>query len=270
LEEGWRYQRLWGMGIASADINGDGLPEYMVTSMADQRLQFLSNGAEKPNYKDAPFAMGTSAHRPFAGGDTRPSTGWHTQFEDVNNDGRYDLFIAKGNVDAMPDFAAKDPSNLLLQNAAGSFVEAANKANILNYERARGAAVADFNMDGKLDVLIVNRKANVRVWRNDSKQLGNWMGFKLIQQGANHDGVGAWIEIKAGGAVQRREVTVGGGHVSGFSGFWHFGLAGMEDAQVRVLWPGGGTDGWVPLKANGFYVLEKGQPARQWLPGKPL
>ncbi len=269
-EEGWRYQRMWGMGIASADINSDGLPEYMVTSMADQRLQFLSDGAGKPNYKDAPFALGTSAHRPFAGGDTRPSTGWHTQFEDVNNDGLYDLFIAKGNVDSMPDFAAKDPSNVLLQNSIGSFVEAADKANLLNYGRARGAAVADFNLDGKLDVLIVNRKENARMWRNDSQKLGNWLGLKLSQQGANRDGIGAWIEVKTGGKVQRREITVGGGHVSGITGFWHFGLGNATETQARVIWPGDKASEWVSVKANGFYVLGKNQPPRQWRPGKRL
>lgn len=107
LEEGWKYQRFWGMGIASADLKMNGYPAYFVTSMADQRLQFLADDPTRPTYKDAPFSMGTSAHRPFIGGDERPSTGWHAQFEDVNNDGLYDLFIAKGNVEKMPDFAER-------------------------------------------------------------------------------------------------------------------------------------------------------------------
>src|SRR5665213_4503913 len=110
--EGWKFIRLWGMGIASADINDSGYPSYFLSSMADQRMQMLANGATKPAYKESQFEMGTTAHRPYTGGDERPSTGWHTQFEDVNNDGRYDLFIAKGNVDKMPDFAMKDPNNL--------------------------------------------------------------------------------------------------------------------------------------------------------------
>jgi hypothetical protein len=84
--------------------------------------------------------LGTSAHRPFTGGDIRPSTGWHAQLEDVNNDGRYDLFIAKGNIDRMLDFAMKDPSNLLLQNEDGKFEEVGDKANMLNFDEARGAS----------------------------------------------------------------------------------------------------------------------------------
>jgi hypothetical protein len=269
-KEGWKFQRFWGMGIAGADLNDDGYPEYMVTSMADQRLQFLSDGPAKPTYKDAPYKMGATAHRPFAGGDTRPSTGWHTQFEDVNNDGRFDLFIAKGNVDVMPDFAMKDPSNVLLQNADGSFFDVAEAAGLLNYGRGRGAAIADLNLDGKLDAVIVNRNENLRVWRNDSKKLGNWIGLKLAQDESNRDGIGAWIEVKSGGKVQRREITVGGGHVSGLAGFWHFGLAENVEAQVRVIWPGGLAGEWQAVKGNALHVLERDKPARLWVPGKPL
>ena len=76
------------------------------------------------------FARGVTAHRPYVGDDLKPSTGWHTQFEDVNNDGLVDLFIAKGNVWEMPDFAMKDPNNLLLQAADGKFQEAGDAAGV--------------------------------------------------------------------------------------------------------------------------------------------
>jgi enediyne biosynthesis protein E4 len=260
-QEGWKFQRFWGMGIAGADLNGDGLQEYMVTSMADQRLQVLANGAEKPTYKDVPFATGTTAHKPFAGGDTRPSTGWHTQFEDVNNDGLYDLFIVKGNVERMPDFAMKDPSNLLLQGAKGSFVEGAEKAGLLNFGLGRGGAIADLNRDGKLDAVILNRRENVRLWRNVSEDGGNWIAIKPQFEGANRDAVGGWIEVKTGDKLQRRELTVGGGHVSGISGYWHFGLASSADAQVRVIWPGGVESEWQTLSANQHYTFFKGKKA---------
>jgi len=257
LADGWKFQRFWGMGIASADITGSGYPAIFTTSMADQRLQFLGGDAQHPTYKDAPFAMGTSAHRPFAGGDTRPSTGWHAQFEDVNNDGRYDLFIAKGNVDKMPDFAQKDPSNLLLQDADGTFVEAADKSGLLNFGEARGAAVADFNLSGKLSVLIVNRHENVKLWQNVSTALGHWLELRLQQDGPNRDAIGAWIEVKLGDKVMRREITSGGGHVSGQNGFWHFGLAAQTETQVRVIWPEGTTGEWQDVKADKLYLISK-------------
>ena len=54
-----------------------------------------------------------------------PSTAWHPEFQDVNNDGFVDLFVTKGNVEAQPDYATRDPNNLLLGTADGTFVEAA-------------------------------------------------------------------------------------------------------------------------------------------------
>jgi enediyne biosynthesis protein E4 len=264
-EEGWKFQRFWGMGIAGADLNGDGLQEYMVTSMADQRLQFLSDGAASPNYRDAPFSMGASAHRPFTGGDPRPSTGWHTQFEDVNNDGRVDLFIVKGNVDSMPDFASKDPSNLLLQDAKGDFIEGAEKAGLLNFERGRGGALVDLNLDGKLDVIIVNRKTNARLWRNVSTDIGNWIGIIPQADNFNRNAVGGWIEIKTGDKTQRREVTIGGGHVSGLNGPVHFGLDSNTKALVRVVWPDGTESAWQPLSANRNYRYFKSKAAEPYL-----
>ncbi|MEO5614692.1 MAG: VCBS repeat-containing protein, partial [Cypionkella sp.] len=148
-KEGWKRLRLWGMGITSYDLNFDGYPEYFVTSMADNKLQTLAEipaeGASKATFKDVAFAKHASAQRPYTGDDLNPSTGWHAQFEDVNNDGLADMFIAKGNVDAMPDFALKDPNNLLLQRADGTFEESGDRAGVAATGLARGAALADFN-----------------------------------------------------------------------------------------------------------------------------
>jgi hypothetical protein len=127
-EDGWRRLQIWGMGIASYDLTGDGYPEYYLTSMADNKLQALQDGASRPAYADVAFRRGATAHRPYTGGDIHPSTGWHAQFEDMNNDGLADLFVAKGNVAEMPDFAMKDPNNLLLGLSDGGFEEAGDRA----------------------------------------------------------------------------------------------------------------------------------------------
>ncbi len=78
------------MGIAARDLNGDGLPEVFLTSMGDQRLQALAE-RDRPAFQHVPYARGTTAHRPYTGGDGRPSTGWHVAFGDVQNDGRDDI-----------------------------------------------------------------------------------------------------------------------------------------------------------------------------------
>ena len=267
-DEGWKPLKIWGMGIASYDLDFDGYPEYYLTSMADQKLQTLAavdpGGHPQADFKEAAWPRGLTAHRPFMGADLRPSTGWHAQFEDVNNDGLVDLFIAKGNVDRMPDFAARDPNNLLLQGADGKFAEAADKAGVASTATSRGAALVDFNLDGKLDLVVVNRRESAQVWRNVSDDLGHWVQVALRQPGANRDAIGAWIELKLGDRILRREITSGGGHASGSIGWRHFGLGGAAQAGIRVIWPDGVSGDWQKIDAGQFYVLDRDEPASQW------
>lgn len=272
MQDGWRYLRIWGMGLAGHDLDGDGFQEYFLTSMADNKLQTLSSppkdgSTPRPDYKDIAWDKGVTAHRPFAGDDLKPSTAWHTEFQDVNNDGRVDLFIAKGNVSEMPDFALKDPNNLLVQGADGKFLEMADKAGVASTRVSRGGALADFNLDGLVDLLVVNRWENAQLWRNTTEQAGNWLALRLSQPGANVNAVGAWIEVTTLQGVQRREITSGGGHVSGQSGWVHFGLGTSETAAVRVRWPDSGWSEAFALTANHFAILEKAAPApRLWQP----
>ena len=266
--EGWKFLRIWGMGIASYDLNGDGYPAYFVTSMADNKLQTLASlpagGAPQPAYKDEAYARGVTAHRPYAGGDPRPSTAWHAQFEDFSNSGLVGLFVTKGNVDKMPDFAMKDPNDLLLQTPDGKFHEAGEAAGLLSFGTARGAVIADFNLSGLLDIVVANRWAPAQLWRNVSANAGHWLEFKLQQPGPNREAIGAWLEVRCEGKVMRREITIGGGHASGQSGWRHFGLGDVTQAEVRVIWPDGAAGDWQPVKGDNLYVLERDKLAQLW------
>jgi hypothetical protein len=86
--------------VATYDVNGDGCPGYFITSQGDDKLQVLTSGPDQPAYRDIAGRRGVTAARPFTGGDILPSTAWHSDFQDVNNDGFVDLFISKGNVSA--------------------------------------------------------------------------------------------------------------------------------------------------------------------------
>jgi len=268
--EGWKALKIWGMGIASYDLTGDGYPDYFLSSMADNKLQTLTNTSSegplklKPDYKDVAFAKNVIAQHPYTGGDVRPSTAWHAQFEDVNNDGLVDLFITKGNVSDMPDFAAADPNDLLLQDSDGKFHEVGDKAGIASMAGARGAALADFNLDGLPDLVVVNRGHPAQIWRNVTENAGHWLEVRLRQDGANRDAIGSWLEVRRGPHVMRREITVGGGHASGQLGWWHFGLADATEAEVRVIWPDGTDGDWQHVDSNNFYILERGKPAQLW------
>ncbi|MBL4666921.1 MAG: CRTAC1 family protein [Sneathiella sp.] len=254
--DGWNNHSIWGMGIASRDITGDGISEVYLTSMGDQKLQFLGPNGQ-PNFKNARFEVGVTAQRPYVGGDGRPSTGWHAEFGDMDNNGRDDLFVTKGNVDQMPDAAMSDPNNLLMGQSNGRFKEFGLEAGIASFHRARGAAVVDLNLDGRLDIVVVNRRANVEILENTSKDTGSFLSLQIVQKQKNINAVGAWIEVKAGERVWHREITVGGGHASGQAGFHHFGVGKAIKAQIRVIWPTGEESSWSEVGVNQHLKVEK-------------
>ena len=233
--DGWKPLQIWGMGIASQDLTGDGNPEVFITSQGDNKLQTLADGVSQPTYKDIALERGVTAQRPFVGGDVLPSTAWHPEFEDVNNDGLVDLFVTKGNVEAQPDYATRDPSNLLLGQADGTFTDAAEQAGIVSFNRARGAALVDLNLDGMLDLVVVNRTQNATVWRNVGhgdaprpEPMGHWIEVRLRQPAPNVDAIGAWVDVRIGDRTVVREVTVGGGHAGGKIGWIHTGLGNAD------------------------------------------
>ncbi len=235
-DDGWNNVSLWGMGIASRDLTGDGRDEVMLTSMGDQLMQLA-----KPDgtYQSAPFSIGTYAQRPHTGDDGRPSTGWHAEFGDVDNDGRADLFIAKGNVDQMPGLAMQDPNNLLMQNEDGTFREAALTAGIATTDRSRGAALADFDNDGRLDLVVMNRRARMELYRNITPGTGNWLRVALSQTRTNNRAIGATVIVRYGDNIQVQQNVVGGGHAGGSALPLHFGLGDADNAIITVRWPDG-------------------------------
>ena len=273
-QDGWRRLVIWGMGIAGYDLTGDGRPEVYVTSQGDNKLQTLANASGRPTYEDIAIGRGVTATRPYTGGDSLPSTAWHPEFQDVNDDGYVDLFVSKGNVEAQPDFASKDPSNLLLGRADGTFVEAGTEAGIASFVSGRGAAVVDLNLDGMLDLVQVNRRVNVSLYRNvgagsaeSPRPMGHWVGVRLEQEGPNRDAIGSWIDVRFGDRTAEREVTIGGGHASGELGWIHFGLGDADGAQIRIQWPDGTAGRWMNVGADRFVTIRRGSPRLEtWTP----
>lgn len=274
-DDGWQKLTIWGMGIAEADINGDGIPEYALTSMGDTKIQMLDRDADgAPAYIDIAWERGATAHRPYMGDDLKPSTGWHAEFSDLNNDGILDLFIAKGNVEEMSDFTAYDPDNMLLGQYDGKFKEVGEKAGIGLKTRGRGAAIVDLNMDGMLDLIVINRKAPASLFRNlggdapnGPRLMGNWVQIELQQDGPNPNAVGATISIKSGNNNRIRKINIGGGHASGSLGFVHAGLGVAERAGIRVKWPDGSWSSTYRVFANQFVVIKKDDNIpKYWFP----
>ena len=159
----------------------------------------------------------------------------------------------------------------------GTFTDAAEAAGIIDYDRGRGAALADFNLDGQLDLVEMFYGAPAKLWRNvgtgsaaQPAPMGHWLGVRLSEASPNKDAIGAWIEVQAGGKTLRRELNVGGGHASGELGWIHFGLGAATDVQIRVKWPDGTVGPWMPAPADSFAVVTKGANAvTHWQPSAP-
>jgi hypothetical protein len=273
--EGWAKVQVQGMGIASYDLTGDGLPEIYLTSEDDSKLQTLADGASKPTYTNIGLDRGVNVTQPFTGPDMHlGSTAWQPIFDDVNNDGYIDLFVSKGNVRGQLDHAMQDPSNLLLGQPDGTFREAADTAGIVTFDKGRGAALADFNLDGRLDLVLVKYGAPVQIWRNDGPVTGagsaaaaaHWLELRVTEPGPNVDAIGAVLEVQAGGITARRELTIGGGHASGELGWIHVGIGTATSAQVRVHWADGETGPWLTVAADGFDLLDRSAGVQPWQP----
>ena len=265
--EGWRPLQVWGMGLASRDLTGDGLPEVFITSQGDNKLQSLDAGPAAPTYSDIALRRGVTAQRPYVGGDVLPSTAWHPEFEDVNNDGFVDLFVTKGNVEGQTDHAMRDPNNLLIGQPDGTFVEGAEAAGIVGFERSRGASLVDLDLDGLLDLVVANRETAASLWRNvgsgdasETTPMGHWLAVELQQPTPNVDAIGAWLELRTHSGTTVREVTIGGGHVGGKSGWIHAGLGDADTAELRVTWPDGEVGEWITVDADQFATVVRGDP----------
>ncbi|MEQ1523280.1 MAG: VCBS repeat-containing protein, partial [Aestuariivirga sp.] len=274
-KDGWQRVVIWGMGIGEADLNGDAIPEYALTSMGDTKLQMLDEDADgAPVYRDIAFERGATAHRPYTGKDLKPSTGWHAEFADFNNDSLADLFIAKGNVEAMGDFTAFDPDNLLLGQWDGRFAEAGSQAGLALATKGRGALITDFNLDGQLDLVVVNRGQPASVFRNlgtridgKARPMGNFLTIELRQDGPNRNAIGAMVNVKIGTRTFNQWVSVGGGHASGHAGWLHVGLNNSERAEIRVEWPDGDWSHPYRVFANQFVIIDRKKPtADYWYP----
>ncbi len=126
---------------------------------------------------------------------------------------------------------------------------------------SRGVAIADFNLDGKLDLVINNNNAAPTLYLNDLRQTGNWAAFRLVGRESNRDAIGAKVKLTVGGKTLLRQVEAGSGFASEMMLPVHFGLgAASRIERVEVLWPSGlvQTIEGAELGVNRFTRIEEG------------
>ena len=264
-DDGWATERIQGMGIGSYDVNGDGYPDVYLTSQGPNVLQSLLDGPSKPTYRDLSVERGVTATRPSTGGDPLPSTAWHPEFEDVNNDGFVDLFVSKGNVGDQADYATRDPSDLFLGQPDGSFVQAAEAAGIVDFARGRGAALADLNLRRparpRRGVLRRPRSSCGGTWvRMEPRQAPvrspTGSTIRPGQPARTVDAIGAWVEVRVGDTIaparghDRRRP-----HRAASSAGSTSGSARPTRRDVRVTWPDGTVGPWQHVIADQFVIV---------------
>jgi hypothetical protein len=104
----------------------------------------------------------------------------------------------------------------------------------------RGAAYADIDGDGDLDVVITQNGGPPLLLRNDLALGHHWLRVRLIGLSVNRDAVGAWVEVRAGDTVQRRQVMPFRSYLSQVEPVVTFGLGNVDTVDsIAVLWPDG-------------------------------
>jgi hypothetical protein len=227
-----------GMGAAAGDYDGDGLPDLFRSNFSDERETLYRNrgGGE---FDEVTAAAGLARNTRYVG--------WGCGFFDFDNDGRQDLLLVNGHVFPEVDRLGIDirlrDHALLYRNVGGGKFEditAAAGPGLAERQSARGAAFADYDNDGAVEVLINNQNAPPTLLRQTGRTANHWITLKLTGTRSNRSALGARVRVVAGGLVQADEVRSGGSYLSQNDLRLHFGLGGAERVdRVEIEWPSG-------------------------------
>ncbi len=248
LNENGREQA--GMGLAVGDYDNDGRVDFHITNFSDDSNTLYRNDGDG-NFSDITFQAGI-------GEPTIPFLGWGTSFFDFDNDGWKDIIVANGHVyPAVDKFqwgTSYAQQMLLFKNtralSGGQIrferIPAAPNSGLALSINARGMAIADFDADGKLDVIAANSGAVPTLLRNVSEVKNNWLKIKLVGdvlKKTPKDAIGSTVFVTAGKMRQRYDLTSGAGYASQDEQTIHVGLGGtLKIDKLEVFWANGQTE----------------------------
>lgn len=217
-----------GMGVDFRDYDNDGKPDIIVTNLAKQIYALYHNDGDGSfSYRSLTAGLGAS---------TAGSSGWGTRFEDLDNDGWKDLFVAQGhvmdNVEQIDAALHYRERPLLLLNRGGHFQ--VGEIGAVSPVAGRGAAFGDINGDGWVDVVMTTLGGPPIVFRNRGGN-AHWLTINLRGVRSNRDGLGAIVKVNG----QTQYAQSAGSYQSASDKRVHFGLAGASRADVEIDWPSG-------------------------------
>jgi enediyne biosynthesis protein E4 len=264
--EAWVSDYRGAMGLAVGDWDRDGDPDIFITHWIAQQnalfdnLRLTRGGAGKPG----PLRFEDVADTVGLGQISLNSIGWGTSFFDYDNDGQLDLMVVNGST-FQDD---KDPRHLVPmknflfweKSPEDGFFEASAVSGAV-FQQAhvgRGAAFADYDNDGDVDVFIVNQQGRPMLLRNDGGNRKNWIKVRVKCTRSNRTGFGTKIEIEAGGQTQYDQI---GGQASYLSQNFqeaHFGLNHEKEVQhIKVTFPSGIVRVLEHVPANQIVTVEE-------------
>jgi hypothetical protein len=253
-----------GMGVDAEDVDGDGLPDLLVTNFAGERLSLYRNRGVGL-FEDQSPSSGMA-------GDSLPWVGWGCALADFDNDGWPDCFVSNGHVDdnlaLLGQNSAYAHPPLLHRNMAGSRFRLATRDVGPYFDSdhvGRGAAFGDFDNDGDLDIVVNHKDAAPALLRNDTKTANHWIRLSLVGTVSNRDAVGALVTVELKSRTLVRQRKGGASLESSHDPRLLIGLGAETEARkVSIRWPRGGVTTAEQLAADKSYrVVEPSDKTRR-------
>jgi hypothetical protein len=214
------------MAATIGDCNGAGREDILVTRLGYGSLYM---GTTNGIYDDRMMASGL-------GSLTAQFVGWGGCFLDYDNSGKLDIFIANGD----PHYLVGWESLLLENRGDGIFTDAAAKGGeyFKTKINARGSAVADYNNNGHMDIIVTTIGNRPFLLHNRDKSGNHWITLDLEGTKSNRDGFGAKARVTAGGKTYFAEARCAAGFLMQSDRRLHFGLARATNVdRIEILWP---------------------------------
>ena len=246
-----------GMGVAVGDYNRDGRMDVFKTNFAGDTSTLYAN-AGGGLCEDRTFASGVGRNTRWLG--------WGVGFLDLDLDGWLDLFLVNGHV--YPEVARlkteagyKQRKVVYRNRGDGRFDDITEGLGppVTIPRAGRGAAFADFDNDGDVDVFVNNVNDTPDLYRLDVAPGGRWLTVRLVGTASNRSAIGARVRATAAGVTQVQEVRGGGSYYAQNDLRVHFGLgAATRVDRLEVRWPNGLEESWVDVEPNQLLTLREG------------
>jgi len=245
------------MGVGVGDFDLDGHIDLVKTHFVNQATGIYRNNG-KGEFEDLTFRAGLGGERRFSS--------WGTGLVDLDNDGYPDIFIVAGTVapeleKVYRKYPARNPRLIFRNQGDRTFVELGPETGpaILSRHVSRGCAFGDFDNDGDLDVLIMNRNEPPSLLRNDAPTGNHWIKIRLEGVQSNRSAIGSRVLVRYGGKVQAQCLVSQSSFLSSNDPRLHFGLGAASTADVEVYWPTGKMESLPHLAADQFVTIREGQ-----------